>query len=584
MTLMPDEFRMSAPAAKPDVLQFRITPLAEEGMRGCTAVARAALGTGHANAIAMAIFLTVAALAFVVTPATPARTTLIAVWAVIGTLYALQMDSRARLRRVQSRDPHALEEYSVEIGPDVVRTWCAHIDARYPWREFTQVSENAEFYLFVRPSGSGIAFPKRVLATSCCGRESVSGRRIAARVWRARFARARRNRAARVRHSMPSAGCGHRDPELPDLKARAQIKSVGPRLWILTRIGVWCVSSCFPLACLATSSVATPPGQWALVATRSNTFTLQINGPATSVRSVVRLHSDDAPAGIFGQAQYVQPLVEGHERRVRVVADIRPESIRVSATLWVRADRNGRPIVSEYAAIPVRGSSDWQQHSSFYTLGDMRAFRSTANTPVVDVHLEEGDIGYVYLSGYLAENIDSARAYDDRMHAAIDRIAPSARCGWVIDLRGNSGGVPEPMMVAVEPFVSPDSLRTDERAAFDAWFGPRARMDRPALERTHVALLLGSQTGSAGERTTLFLQRRAHTRTFGSPTAGATTRREMFMLPDGAAFAITTEPMRPGTTREAAGRIVPDEIVPSGGPAGDQVLRASTRWLREDCM
>jgi hypothetical protein len=160
---MPDDVTMSAHAVNPEVIRFRIKPFMGEGVRGCTAVARAALGTGHANAILLAIVAAVAALAYLVTPATVARTTIIAVWAVIGTLYALQMDSRARLRRAQSRDPHALEEYSVEIGPDVVRTWCAHIDARYRWQEFTQVSENAEFYLFVRPSGSGIALPKRVL-------------------------------------------------------------------------------------------------------------------------------------------------------------------------------------------------------------------------------------------------------------------------------------------------------------------------------------------------------------------------------------------------------------------------------------
>ena len=441
--------------------------------------------------------------------------------------------------------------------------------------------------------------------------------------------------------------------------------------------------------CVESLIVSTPPGRWALVDTKSDAFDLQVNGPATSSRSEILLSSDEAAVGVFGQAQFVEPIVEGRARRVRVTADVRPERIRASAALWVRADRNGRPIVTEYAAIPVRGSSDWQQretglvipdsataitygvvlqgpgtvalrhlsvalsdipsadaplspeaarevdsalalaktyalwrdtitwpslemrvrraaagaqdvadvhpalrllarllgdrHSSFFTPDDMRAFRSTANTPVVDVHLDEGEIGYVYLSGYLAGNIDSARAYDDRMHAAIDRIAPSARCGWVIDLRGNNGGAPEPMMVAVEAFVAPDSVRTDERAGIEAWFGPRARTTRPALERTPVALLIGPQTGSAGEHTTFFLQRRARARTFGSPTAGATTRLDLFMLPDGAAINIATAAMQPGTSREAAGRIVPDEVVPSGGPAGDQVLRAAARWLRRQC-
>ena len=30
---------------------------------------------------------------------------------------------------------------------DGVHTWCGHVDARYPSREFAKVSENGEFYL-----------------------------------------------------------------------------------------------------------------------------------------------------------------------------------------------------------------------------------------------------------------------------------------------------------------------------------------------------------------------------------------------------------------------------------------------------
>jgi hypothetical protein len=445
-----------------------------------------------------------------------------------------------------------------------------------------------------------------------------------------------------------------------------------------------CISLTY--GCFSSSSVATGRGRWTLVATRPNVFTLRLNGAAERLDSDIVLSSDSAPVGAFGQAEFGQPITPGKAKRVRVIAQLRPGQIRVSAALWVRADRKDRPIVTEYAAIPVRGTSDWQQqetelvvpdsataivygvllqgpgsvslrgltpilseipsadapvsldarsevdsalalaktydlwrdtiswpavearvrgaaagaqnvadvypalrllarslgdgHSSFYTPGDMRAFRSAANTPLIDVHLEERDIGYVYLSGYLAENIDSARAYVEQMHAAIDRLMPAVRCGWLIDLRGNNGGVPEPMLVAVEPFVSRDSLQTGERAGIAAWFGQRVPMIRPALEQTYAGLLLGAQTGSAGERTALFLKRRAHTRAFGSRTAGATTRRSMFMLSDGAAIAITTAPMRQATTRETAGSIVPDEIVSSNGMPGDPVLRAAARWLR----
>lgn len=446
-----------------------------------------------------------------------------------------------------------------------------------------------------------------------------------------------------------------------------------------------CVFTALTCACLGCHSAATAHGRWVLFATRPNTFTLRLNGPAERLASDIVLSSDSAPVWAFGKAEFSQPITPGKAKRVRVGADVRPQRIRASAALWVRADRKGRPILTEYAAIPVRGSSDWQQqetglvipdsatavaygvllqgpgtvslrrltpvlsdipsadaplsldakrevdsalalaktyalwrdtiswstveasvrraaagaqnaadvhpalrflarslgdgHSSFYTPRDMKAFRSAANTPLIDIHLEERDIGYIYLSGYLAENIDSARAYVERMHADIDRVTPAVACGWVVDLRGNTGGVPEPMLVAVEPFVSRDSVQTEERAGIAAWFGQRSPMTRRALEQAYVALLVGLQTGSAGERVALLLRRRAHTRTFGSTTARATSRRSMYRLPDGASLAIATAPMRQGASRGLE-PIVPDETVPSDGTSGDPVLRAAARWLR----
>ena len=44
-----------------------------------------------------------------------------------------------------------------------MRTWCAHIDARYSWADVSRVAEDNEFYLFIRPGGAGVALPKRVL-------------------------------------------------------------------------------------------------------------------------------------------------------------------------------------------------------------------------------------------------------------------------------------------------------------------------------------------------------------------------------------------------------------------------------------
>ena len=144
-------------------MRLEIDPVAGESARACAAIARAALPPSRAGLIMIALYGAVVAAAAILAPATLAETALVGVGAVLATATILRAEGRSRLRRAQDADPHALETHYVELGPDGVRAWCAHVDARYPWREFTKVDEDNEFYLIVRPSGSGVAVPKRLL-------------------------------------------------------------------------------------------------------------------------------------------------------------------------------------------------------------------------------------------------------------------------------------------------------------------------------------------------------------------------------------------------------------------------------------
>lgn len=144
-------------------MRFQIDPLPSESQRACRAIVQAALPPSRINAVLIALYAAVALAAFVFTPATRATTLIIGVAAVMATAWAIQVESRTRVRRLQRDDPHALETHFIEIGPEGVHTWCAHIDARYPWSDFASVAETGEFYLLVRPSGNGVAIPKRLL-------------------------------------------------------------------------------------------------------------------------------------------------------------------------------------------------------------------------------------------------------------------------------------------------------------------------------------------------------------------------------------------------------------------------------------
>ena len=144
-------------------LRFQIDPTPREAERACQAIVQVALPPSRANAIILGLYAVGVTAAWVFTPATRVLTSVIAVGAVAFTAMALHAEGRRRVRHLRTDDPHARETHYIELDAVGVRTWCAHIDARYPWAEFPTVAENKEFYMLVRPSGNGVAIPKRLL-------------------------------------------------------------------------------------------------------------------------------------------------------------------------------------------------------------------------------------------------------------------------------------------------------------------------------------------------------------------------------------------------------------------------------------
>lgn len=144
-------------------LRFQIDPTPDEARRACVAILRAILPPDRSSLILIAVYAAVVVAAYYLTPTTTPLTILIGVLAAAATAYSLQAYGRARLRRLQTDDPHAREPHFVELSPDGLRAWCDHVDARYPWRDFVKIAEDQDFYLFVRPSGTGAAIPKRLL-------------------------------------------------------------------------------------------------------------------------------------------------------------------------------------------------------------------------------------------------------------------------------------------------------------------------------------------------------------------------------------------------------------------------------------
>ena len=198
-----------------------------------------------------------------------------------------------------------------------------------------------------------------------------------------------------------------------------------------------------------------------------------------------------------------------------------------------------------------------------------------------------GRVGYVLVPGYAGVNLDSVRAYVQRAHDVLLTVALGVRCGWVVDLRDNTGGNMWPMLAALRPFLGDGIVGTfDGPGAADRtpWTAAALGVSSPAplapLEREFVAVLTGARTASAGEAVAVAFRGRPRTRSFGVATAGQSTANRMFDLPGGAKLLLTVATYADRTGGRYGGAIAPDEYHPGHEGVGrDDALEHAQEWL-----
>lgn len=189
-----------------------------------------------------------------------------------------------------------------------------------------------------------------------------------------------------------------------------------------------------------------------------------------------------------------------------------------------------------------------------------------------------GRVAIISLPSWHAPNPDG-QAAGNRYQDAITTFEKSAdsqgACGWIVDLRNHAGGDMWPGIRGLGPllgqgpygaFVS-NGKRETWRIAADLKL---AAGDAP------VAVLLGPQTGSAGEFIAVALSGRPGARTFGQPTKGLTTANRTELLADGAKLLISAATVEDRTGRAINGPLIPEVIT---APDGSEA--AAKAWLGE---
>jgi carboxyl-terminal processing protease len=240
-----------------------------------------------------------------------------------------------------------------------------------------------------------------------------------------------------------------------------------------------------------------------------------------------------------------------------------------------------------------------------------RRFEPSGAQPIIQERVESNDIlqlddkrfGFIVISGLgAASETAAAKRYAESLQKTIDRIAKQKPSGWIVDLRGNTGGNMWPMIVGVGPLLGSGTLGFFQysklsvpwyyergQAGFENVLGKHANFKigesiADCAENVSVAILIDGATGSSGEAVSISFKGRPNTRFFGQHTFGLSTANEDMKLGDGAVIFLTTSVEADRNHVLYASGVAPDVSVEQGdtplGSAKDPCIKAALGWLK----
>ncbi|MFF2815393.1 S41 family peptidase [Kitasatospora cineracea] len=252
-----------------------------------------------------------------------------------------------------------------------------------------------------------------------------------------------------------------------------------------------------------------------------------------------------------------------------------------------------------YPAITRTLEALGDRHSFFWTPEQAAARTGDTQTDPPRSRRLTGGAGYLALPA-VGGSDRTAQDYVRRGREAVARtVGDGTGCGWVVDLRQNSGGNMWPMMAVVAPilgdgpvgaFVDADGVRTPWAVSQAApLLGDHELPWGPGtpVAAGPVAVLTDGRTASAAEAVLVAFRGRPDTRTFGTPTYGVPTANETYRLSDGALLGLTGARDADRTGRLYDSPVPPDQVVPASpvdiGTPDDRTLHAAEEWITARC-
>lgn len=207
--------------------------------------------------------------------------------------------------------------------------------------------------------------------------------------------------------------------------------------------------------------------------------------------------------------------------------------------------------------------------------------------PKPNFRLIDKEVAYISIPSFNSSNKTSMEEFASSLHNQIRSFDLSNNIkGWIVDLRGNSGGNMYPMLAGLAPLLDTGALGhfvMDKKTL--PWSHTANAMDIHVREPyqiknsdVKVAVIIGPRTGSSGEMTAISFIGQKNAKLFGEPSAGYTTSNQMFNLSNGSNLFLATGYVTDRNDKKYTGKIVPEVWVKSNAPQ-DYVLNIAKTWL-----
>jgi hypothetical protein len=299
--------------------------------------------------------------------------------------------------------------------------------------------------------------------------------------------------------------------------------------------------------------------------------------------------------------------VRNYVKEVRNI--VKQNSIYTNQLNWASIDRdivqlskglktlNEAQILSNYIIDQLKAIGDNHSFLQSKAFAESYAKENVVNEQPIAKMLDHS-IAYILIPAFGSVNDTVMKNFAQNIQQMIKKLdIDNTVKGWVVDLRQNNGGNMHPMIAGLGPLLGNGTLGyfTSPKLRGDgsAWFykngtegvGSTAVVkvkDPYTVVDTNVkiAVLVGPQTASSGEMTTICFIGKSNVKLIGAATGGYTTANRGFQLKNGAYLYLASSYSADRNKKKYAGKINPDIQVDSkAGSANDVCIKAAENWI-----